>query len=77
MDEILQRIEKVTISEWTGDMYLSPSDVLGDQHTGVPGVLFCGEMETDDLYEAIMELTTGWTLAMLDDIGCSEYTRPQ
>jgi hypothetical protein len=76
MDKILQRIEKVIVSDWTGDMYLSPSDVLGKKHTGTPGIVFCGDLATDELYEAILAMIDQWDCETLHDISCSEYKKP-
>lgn len=77
MDEILNRIEKVTRSDWTGDFYISPADALGDMHTGIPSVVFYGEMATDELHDAIYEMIQTWPYVELWEQGCCEYTRPK
>lgn len=75
-EAMLGRITRVVKSDWTADLFLSPEDVMGNLHTGVPGIVFYGELATEDLYDAIMDMIEGWP--RVDDIEHSsfEWTRP-
>lgn len=75
VDEILNRIQRVTRSWWTGDFFIMPYDALGDKHSGVPAVVFYGEKETEELYDAIYNLIEDWTPYDEPEQGSVVYVR--
>ncbi len=72
----LERIEKVMKSDWTGDLYITPSNAIDGLHSGIPGILFYGESKTDRLYNAIYRMVEGWPTTEDFEAGCLIYTRP-
>ena len=76
IEAVLGRITRVIKSDWTFDLYLSPDDVLGNLHTGVPGIVFHGERATEDLYDAIADMVAEWPCVENTEHSSFEWTRP-
>ena len=76
IEAVLGRITRVVKSDWTADFYLSPDDVLGNLHTGVPGIVFYDERATEDLYHAIEKMLESWPCVENVEHSSFEWTRP-
>lgn len=70
----LESITKVMKSDWTGDLYITPSSALDDLHSGIPGVVFYGE--TEHLYNAIYNMVEKWPCSDDPEAGCQVFTKP-